>query len=44
MMLKRLSSDGDAVPEALALYARRQWQRPSIQSWVSLRKGELFES
>jgi len=42
MMLNRLLLNGDAVSEALATYARRQWQRPSIQSWVSLRKGPLL--
>jgi glutathione S-transferase len=37
LMLNRLLRNGDALPESLATYARRQWQRPSIQSWISLR-------
>ena len=31
LMLNRLVLNGDAVPERLAAYARRQWQRPSVQ-------------
>lgn len=34
LMLNRLVLHGDAVPEHLATYAHRQWQRPSIQKWV----------
>jgi glutathione S-transferase len=34
MMLQRLLASGDAVPEALATYARHVWQRPSIQKWL----------
>jgi glutathione S-transferase len=36
VMLNRLLLNGDVVPESLTSYARRQWQRPSIQSWVGL--------
>ena len=31
LMLNRLVLNGDPVPESLAAYARRQWQRPSVQ-------------
>ncbi len=34
LMLNRLLLNGDAVPDALARYAIRQWQRPSVQSWA----------
>ena len=34
LMLNRLVLNGDAVPARLADYARRQWQRPSVQQWV----------
>lgn len=34
LMLNRLVMNGDDVPEKLAQYARRQWQRPSVQRWV----------
>lgn len=34
MMLNRLVVHGDVVPGNLADYARRQWQRPSVQAWV----------
>lgn len=35
VMLNRLVLNGDEVPERLASYARRQWQRPSVQLWVN---------
>ncbi len=34
LMLNRLVLNGDPVPERLAEYARRQWQRDSVQKWV----------
>lgn len=34
LMLQRLILAGDAVPERLVTYARRQWDRPAVQSWV----------
>lgn len=34
IMLNRLVINGDRVPDALAQYATRQWQRPSVQEWV----------
>jgi len=36
LMLNRLLLNGDTVPERLAVYARRQWQRPSVQRWLAL--------
>jgi glutathione S-transferase len=36
LMLQRLLQNGDAVPPRLAEYARRQWQRPSLQGWLQL--------
>jgi len=35
LMLNRLVMNGDPVPERLAAYAGRQWQRPSVQLWVN---------
>lgn len=35
LMLNRLVLHGDPVPESLAAYARRQWQRPTVQTWVN---------
>lgn len=36
LMLNRLVQNGDAVPARLAAYARANWARPSVQSWVAL--------
>ena len=33
-MLRRLSCDGDEMPEPLRAYADSQWQRPSVQTWL----------
>ena len=41
LMLNRLVLNGDAIPAKLADYARRQWQRPSVQEWVNLKRPEL---
>ncbi|WP_066260810.1 glutathione transferase [Hydrogenophaga flava] len=41
LMLNRLVLNGDAVPERLTSYARRQWQRPSVQLWVNQRRPPL---
>jgi len=38
LMLNRLVLNGDSVPEMLAVYARRQWQRPSVQLWVNRKR------
>ncbi len=35
VMLQRLVLNGDHVPERLAAYAKRQWQRPTVQLWVN---------
>lgn len=35
VMLLRLVNNGDAVPDRLADYACRQWQRPSVQAWLA---------
>jgi glutathione S-transferase len=40
-MLNRLVLNGDAVPEHLAVYAARQWQRPSVQLWVIQQRPPL---
>lgn len=34
LMLNRLVLHGDFVPHKLATYARKQWQRPSVQQWL----------
>ena len=41
VMLNRLVLNGDAVPEHLAAYATRQWQRPSVQLWVNQKRPPL---
>jgi len=41
LMLNRLVLNGDAVPAKLADYARRQWQRASVQEWVNLGRPAL---
>jgi glutathione S-transferase len=41
LMLNRLLLNGDAVPERLAAYARRQWQRPTVQLWVNQERPPL---
>ena len=41
LMLNRLVMHGDPVPENLAKYAARQWQRPSVQQWVNQRRPPL---
>jgi glutathione S-transferase len=41
MILMRLVNNGDPVPERLAAYAKRQWQRPSVQLWVSRERPPL---
>ena len=34
LMLQRLVVAGDPVPAALAAYAARQWERPSVRQWL----------
>lgn len=41
LMLNRLVLNGDPVPARLAAYAKRQWQRPSVQLWVNQRRPPL---
>lgn len=41
VMLNRLILNGDTVPTALVAYAKRQWQRPSVQEWVGLQRPAL---
>lgn len=40
VMLLRLVNNGDAVPDRLADYARRQWQRPSVQAWLARQSAQ----
>lgn len=35
LMLNRLAMNGDKVPARLADYVKHQWQRPSVQTWVT---------
>jgi glutathione S-transferase len=41
LMLNRLVMNGDSVPARLAAYARHQWQRPSVQSWVDRKRSPM---
>jgi len=41
LMLNRLILNGDAVPARLADYAKRQWERASVQAWVKLPRPPL---
>ena len=34
LMLNRLILNGDSVPERLVVYAKHQWQRPTVQRWA----------
>ena len=38
LMLNRLVINGDPVPQRVADYANRQWQRASVQSWVNQKR------
>ena len=38
LMLNRLVMNEDPVPQRLAEYARKQWQRPSVQLWAKLNR------
>jgi glutathione S-transferase len=35
VMLQRLLSNGDPIPQRLADYARKTWRRPSIRKWLA---------
>lgn len=39
LMLNRMVMNHDPVPEHLAAYARREWQRPAVQAWCALVVG-----
>ncbi|QJI29427.1 glutathione transferase [Pseudomonas sp. ADAK18] len=41
VMLNRLILNGDRVPAELVNYAKRQWQRPSVQEWVNQQRPAL---
>lgn len=41
LMLQRLICNGDPVPQRLVEYANYQWQRPSVQAWVQMRRPPL---
>ena len=41
VILNRLILNGDPVPAPLVAYAQRQWQRPSVQAWVSQARPAL---
>jgi glutathione S-transferase len=41
LMLNRLVLNDDPVPPRLVEYARRQWQRPSVQEWATLSRPPL---
>lgn len=41
LMLNRLILNGDVVPQRLIDYAKRQWERPSVQEWVNLPRPPL---
>jgi glutathione S-transferase len=41
LMLNRLVLNDDPVPAKLIEYARRQWERPSVQEWVALDRPPL---
>ncbi len=41
LMLNRLVLNGDFVPPQLADYARRQWEAPPVQEWVSFARPPL---
>ena len=38
LMINRLVLNGDQVPSRLVDYAAHQWQRPSVQTWVTQAK------
>ena len=44
VMLNRLVLNGDTVPEHLAAYAKRQWERPSVQQWLKIERPPLCNS
>jgi glutathione S-transferase len=41
VMLNRLVLHGDTVPERLATYARRHWERPAVRLWLERERPPL---
>ena len=41
LMLNRLILNGDTVPAQLEDYAQRQWQRPTVQEWIKLKRPRI---
>jgi len=39
VMLNRLVMNGDEVPAQITAYAKRQWARPSVQSWLARQRA-----
>jgi glutathione S-transferase len=44
IMLCRLVLNGDRVPDELAAYAKRQWQRPAVLAWAALQRSAAGHS
>jgi glutathione S-transferase len=44
LMLNRLLLNADSMPGHLAAYARRQWQRPSVQRWVNQKRPPVGDA
>jgi glutathione S-transferase len=43
MMLQRLVTHGDPVPQRLVDYANHQWSRASVQRWINHSRPPLTE-
>ncbi|WP_343743241.1 glutathione transferase [Herbaspirillum huttiense] len=41
LMINRLALHGDPVPPRLAAYAKAQWQRPTVQEWLTMQRPPL---
>jgi glutathione S-transferase len=41
MMLMRLVSSGDPVPDKVLRYTKQQWQHPSVQQWLAMPRPAL---
>jgi glutathione S-transferase len=41
MMLMRLVSSGDPVPDKVLRYTKQQWQHPSVQQWLAITRPAL---
>jgi len=42
-MINRLALNGDPVPEMVERYARKHWNRPSVQAWVQRSKDAMLD-